>query len=137
MNLSTYIDKLSSLFIGVGRSAPRDQVITLLYPQSKNLQSHLCEYFIKVVGLCRYLFNFAQKSTIQNFSSSLSDAHLKTFKTDLYKWATSIKEQVDVSNPQDSSIFSTWTCQISNSALHQQRYATNMRVLDFCSIHDH
>ncbi|KAF5851631.1 hypothetical protein GGP41_004435 [Bipolaris sorokiniana] len=95
VNLSTYIDKLSSLFMDVGRSAPRYQAIALLYPRSLELQSQLSEYFIVVVGLCHYLFKFGQKSTIQQFASSLSDAHLKTFQTDLHKWATSIKEQMD------------------------------------------
>lgn len=56
MNFSTYVEKLSSLFMDVGRSAPRYQAIALLYPRSTKLQSYLTEYFIVVVGLCRYLF---------------------------------------------------------------------------------
>ncbi|PZD35045.1 Arp, Ankyrin repeat protein [Pyrenophora tritici-repentis] len=137
VNLSNYIDKLSSLFMDVGRSAPRYQAIALLYPRSTKLQSHLSEYFIVVVSLCRYLFNFGQKSTVQQFASSLSDAHLKTFQADLDKWATSIKGQIDVNEAQESSGFRALTRETFKSASYQQRLAANMRVLDFCSTYDH
>jgi ankyrin repeat protein len=137
VNLSTYVDKLSSLFMDVGRTAPRYQAIALLYPRSTKLQSHLSEYFIVVVGLCRYLFKFGQKSTVQQFASSLSDAHLKAFQADLDKWATSIKEQMDVSEAQESAGFRALTRDMFTSASHQHRHATRMRVLDFCSTYDY
>jgi ankyrin repeat protein len=137
VNLSSYIDKLSSLFMDVGRSAPRYQEIALLYPRSTKLQSYLNEYFIVVVGLCHYLFKFGQKSTVKQFASSLSDAHLKTFQTELDKWAKSIKEQMDVSEAQESSGFRALTRDMFTSTSYQQRHATKMRVLDFCSTYDH
>jgi len=137
VNLSTYIDKLSSLFMDVGRSAPRYQAIALLYPRSTELQSYLAEYFIVVVGLCRYLFKFGQKSTVRQFTSSLSDAHLKTFQADLGKWANLIKEQMHLSEAQESSGLRALTREIFKSSSHQQTYAMNMRVLDFCSTYDH
>jgi hypothetical protein len=103
VNLTTYIDKLSSLFMDIGRSAPRHEAIGLLYPQSKKLQSYLTEYFIVVVSLCHYLFKFGQKSTVQQLTSSLSDSHLETFQVDLGRWANLIKEQMHVNEAQDSS----------------------------------
>lgn len=136
-NLSFYIEQLSSLFMDIGRSAPRYQAIALLYPRSTKLQSHLTEYFIVVVGLCRYLFKFGQKSTVQQFTSSLSDSHLKNFQVDLEKWANSIKEQMHVSEAQESSGFRALTREVFNSASRQQRHATNIQVLDFCSTYDH
>ena len=48
----SYLEKLSIIFMDVGRSAPRYQSMALLYPRSKELQAYLCEYFIAVVGLC-------------------------------------------------------------------------------------
>lgn len=137
MNLSTYIDKLSLLFMDVGRSAPRYQEIALLYPRSAKLRSYLTEYFVVVVSLCRYLFKFGQKSTVQQFASSLSDAHLKTFQTDLDKWANLIKDQMDVSEAQENSGFRALTRDMFTSASHQQRHATRMQVLNFCSTYDH
>jgi hypothetical protein len=137
VSLSTYVDKLSSLFMDIGRSTPRYQEMSLLYPRSTKFQAYLNEYFIIVVGLCRYLFKFGQKSTVQQFTSSLSDSHLKAFQTDLEKWSNSIKEQVQLSENQESSGFRALARDVFNSASTQQRYATNMRVLDFCSTYDH
>jgi ankyrin repeat protein len=137
VSLSTYVDKLSSLFMDIGRSTPRYQEMALLYPRSTKLQAYLNEYFIIVVGLCRYLFKFGQKSTVQQFTSSLSDSHLKAFQADLEKWSNSIKEQVQLSENQESSGFRALARGVFNSAATQQRYATNMRVLDFCSTYDH
>jgi ankyrin repeat protein len=137
VNLSTYIDKLSSLFMRVGCSAPRYQTIALLYPRSRKLQSYLSEYFIVVVSLCRYLFKFGQKSAVQQFASSLSDTHLDTFRADLDRWAISIKEQMDVSEAEESSGSRALTRDMFKSASYQQRHATNMLVLDFCSTYDH
>jgi ankyrin repeat protein len=137
VNLSTYIDKLSSLFMKVGCSAPRYQTIALLYPRSRKLQSYLSEYFIVVVGLCRYLFKFGQKSAVQQFASSLSDTHLDTFRADLDRWAILIKEQMDVSEAEESSGSRALTRDMFKSASYQQRHATNMLVLDFCSTYDH
>jgi ankyrin repeat protein len=121
----------------VGRSAPRYQAIALLYPRSTKLQSYLTEYFIVVVSLCSYLFKFAQKSNVKRFASSLSDAHLKTFQADLDKWASLIKEQMDVSEAQESSGFRALTRDIFTSASHQHKHATRMQVLDFCSTYDY
>jgi ankyrin repeat protein/DNA replication protein DnaC len=137
VNLSTYIEKLSSLFMDVGRSAPRYQKIALLYPRSRKLQSYLSEYFIVVVGLCHYLFKFGRKSTVKQLASSLSDAHLETFRADLGRWAVSIKEHMDVSEAEESSGSRALTREIFESASRQQRHATNMLVLDFCSTYDH
>ncbi|KAJ6193133.1 NACHT domain protein [Bipolaris maydis] len=137
VNLSAYVEKLSSLFMDIGRSAPRYQEIALLYPQSSKLQSHLFEYFTVVVGLCHYLFKFGKKSAIQKFASSLSDARLKAFQTDLHKWAASIKEQMDVSEAQENSGFRGLTRQMFKSASYEQRLRVNARVLDFCSTYDH
>jgi ankyrin repeat protein len=121
----------------IGRSTPRYQEMSLLYPRSTRLQVYLNEYFIIVVGLCRYLFKFGQKSTVQQFTSSLSDSHLKTFQTDLERWSSSIKEQVELTETQESSGFRALARDVFKSASTQQRYATNMRVLDFCSTYDH
>jgi ankyrin repeat protein len=137
VSLSTYIDKLSSLFMDIGRSAPRHQAMALLYPRSIKLQSYLTEYFIVVVGLSRHLFKFGQKSTVQQFASSLSDSILKTFQTDLDKWANSIKEEMHLSEAQENSGFRALSRGMFKSASYQQKLATKIRVLDFCSTYDH
>ncbi|KAL1625640.1 hypothetical protein SLS56_007224 [Neofusicoccum ribis] len=99
--------------------------------------SNLLEYFIVVVGLCYHLLDFTQKSAFRKFTSTLSDLHLKTFQTDLDRWAIAIRAETDVIEAQENSQFRALYSKFSKSASHQQKLATNLRVLDFCSKNDH
>ena len=137
VNLSTHLEKLSNLFMDVGRSVPRYEEIILLYPGSKKLQSHLTEYYIVVVDLCRYLYKFVQKTTVQWFASSLNMSYLDSVQTDLERWANSIKDQMTVNEAQESSGFRALTRGMLQSTAQQQLHATNLRVLNFCSTYDH
>jgi hypothetical protein len=121
----------------IGRSAPRYQTMALLYPQSRSLQSQLCEYFIVVVGLCRHLFAFTEKHTFRQFTSALNDSDLKTFQSDLHRWASSIKEEIALTEAQENSRFRSLSSKFSKSTAHQQKLAANLRVLDFCSQYDY
>ncbi|KAL5375000.1 hypothetical protein DPSP01_011492 [Paraphaeosphaeria sporulosa] len=137
VSFSCYVEKLSILFMGIGRSAPRYQKMALLYPQSSSLQSQLCEYFIAVVGLCRHLFNFTAMSTFRQVTSALNDSDLKTFQTDLDRWAGSIKEEMILMEAQENSRSRDLFIKHSKSADRRQKLATNLRVLDFCSKYDY
>jgi hypothetical protein len=122
VNLSSYIDKLSSLFVEVGRSAPRYQEIALLYPRSTKLQSYPTEFFIVVVNLCRYPLKFGQMSTVQQFTSSLSDALLKTFQTDGSRREGEVDQRADRCKRSPREL---WV------QVFDQRHAIKIRVLDF------
>lgn len=69
--------------MAIGRSAPRYQMMVLLYPRPSNLQSSLSEYFIVIVRLCRQLLNFAQKSILGQILLSLNDLDTKTYQAEL------------------------------------------------------
>jgi hypothetical protein len=137
VSLSTYVDKLSSLFMEIGRSAPRNEAMALLYPRSTKLQTYLSSYFIVVVDLCHYLYKFGQKSIVQQFTSTLNDSNLKAFQTELDEWANSIREEVYLNEAQENSGFRTLSKRMFKSASCQQKLATNLRVLEFCSTYDH
>ena len=137
MNFSTHLEKLSNLFMDVGRSVPRYEEIVLLYPGSTKLRSHLTEYYIVVVDMCRYLYKFVQKSTVQWFASSLNMSYLNSVQTELERWANSIKDQMTVNEAQESSGFRALTRGLLKSTAQQQIHATNLRVLSFCSTYDH
>lgn len=137
MSISTHADKLSSLFMNIGRSAPHQEAIALVYPRSAKLRSYLAEYYIVVVNLCRYLFEFGQKSAVQQFASSLKVSYLETIQAGLERWASSIKEQMALNEVQESSQSRLLTKEMFKSATQQQIHALNMRVLDFCSTYDH
>jgi ankyrin repeat protein len=111
--------------------------MALLYPRSKDLQSQVLEYFTVAVNLCHHLLDFTQKSAVRKFTSTLSDSDLKTFQSDLNHWAIAIKEETNVIEAQENSQFRALYSRRSKSATYQQKLATNLRVLDFCSKYDH
>jgi ankyrin repeat domain-containing protein 50 len=127
-----------------GRSAPRYQMIASLYPQSKDLQSHLSEYFTVVVRLCHRLLKFPQKSTIGQIASSVSDSDLKAFLSELDLWSNTIKEDVSVliakrieEEAQENFRFRALWKKSSESVPRQQRLETNKRVLESCSRYEY
>ncbi|KAH6669833.1 hypothetical protein B0J14DRAFT_486435 [Halenospora varia] len=91
---TSYLEKFSVLFMTIGRSAPRYQIMGLLYPLSKNLQSSLSEYFIVVVRLCHQLLKFTQKSIWEQLVSPLSDSDTNTYQSELDLWANLVKEEL-------------------------------------------
>ncbi|KAI1117131.1 hypothetical protein F5Y14DRAFT_439576 [Nemania sp. NC0429] len=144
VNYSSYLEKLSTLLMHVGLSAPRYQTMALIYPRSKSLQSHLFEYFIVVVHLCHQALKFAQKSALWQVASTLSDSDVKRFQSDLDLWAKLIKEETGLQmvkrieeEAQENSRTRALSSKLSVSASHQQKLATNLRVLDFCSKYDY
>ena len=137
VSVSTYVEKLSSIFMDIGRSCPRHQQIAVLYPLSTNLQASVLEYFTVAVCLCRYLFGFGKKSALQQFTSSLSDGDLKAFQSDLEKWAHSIAQEMRLSEAQESSVARALTRVMFDSASYHQKLATKKRVLDFCSTYNY
>jgi ankyrin repeat protein len=127
-----------------GRSAPRYQMMALLYPQSKNLQSNLTEYFIVVVRLCYQLLKFTQMSTLGQYTSSLSDSDTRKYQSELELWANATKEEVSLlmaktikEESQENSKFRTLSSKFSESVSLRQKLKTNLRVLDSCSMYDH
>src|SRR2546423_5126259 len=128
----------------VGRSAPRYQMMALLYPQSKNLQSYLSEYFIVVVHLCHQLLKFTQKSILGQLTSSLSDSGMRAYQSELDVWANSIKEEVSLlmsekieEEARENSRFRALSNKFTESVAHRKKLKANLRVLDFCSMYDY
>jgi Cdc6-like AAA superfamily ATPase len=140
----SYLEKLSVLFMAVGRSAPRYQAMAVLYPRSKKLQAYLCEYFIIVVQLCHKTTKFAQKSALAQISSTVTDSDIKRFQSELELWASSIKEEVTLltgqkieEEAQESSRFRTLVLKSSSSASYQKKLEARIRWLDACSTYDY
>ena len=60
-NYVSYFEKLSGLFMQLGRSCPRLAEFGTLYKTSIGLQRSLCEYYAVVVHLCKSVIEFAKK----------------------------------------------------------------------------
>jgi hypothetical protein len=125
----------------IGRCAPRYQKMALLYPQSKQLQACLTEYFIVVVGFCHQIWKFVNKSVLNRFISTLSD--LKEHQSNVESWAKAIKEEVNLlitqnlnNNGQEIVGIKTLVTKGLGFITHQRSLQNKLRVLDLCSTYD-
>ncbi|KAI4917436.1 hypothetical protein J4E85_009955 [Alternaria conjuncta] len=144
VNSSSYLERLSLIFMDVGRSAPRYQALGLLYPRSKLLQSQISEYFIVVVHLCNRIMKFTRKSTFSKLGSTVNDSDVRELQAELNSWAKSIKEEVDLlmaqkidMEVQSSSAFRALSTRHAKATEHQRKLAERLRILDMFSTHDY
>ncbi|SCO42884.1 uncharacterized protein FFMR_07044 [Fusarium fujikuroi] len=140
----THLEKLSVLFMAVGRNAPRYQAMAAIYPKSKNLQRYLCEYFIVVTKICHQTIQWAQKSAVGRLSSSIRDPDMKGFQADLDTWSASIKEEADLllsqglqEEAKENERFRSIVSSRSKYLQHRQKINESIRFLDACSHHDY
>ncbi|KFY57612.1 hypothetical protein V497_05456 [Pseudogymnoascus sp. VKM F-4516 (FW-969)] len=144
VDFSSYLEKLSTLLMTAGHSAPRYQTMALLYPRSTNLQLYLAEYFIVVVNLCSRMLKFTRKSALGQFASTLSDLDTKQYQSELNNWANAIKEEVGLlmaktieEEARENFKFRSLSTQFSKSGMIQQKLKATLRILDSCSIYDY
>ncbi|GIJ90111.1 hypothetical protein Asppvi_009061 [Aspergillus pseudoviridinutans] len=141
---ASYLEKLSTLFMNAGRSAPRYQDMALLYPRSKRLRNALCEYFIVILNICKHAVKFLQKSALSQFSSALSDSPLVSFEKELQQWSIVIVEEVALLSSQslqeeakESSRFRQIMVKFSDASNQRQQLALKIRLLDTCTTYDY
>ena len=75
----------------------------MLYPESKRLQSTLCEYFIVIVRLGKHAVLFLKKPFWSQLSSSIAnsfEAEFVVLHQDLDNWASVIREEVSLASNQ-------------------------------------
>ena len=53
-NYTSYFERLSHLFMKVGRDCPKYTQFGALYPSSSKLQKALCDYYAVIVRLCKH-----------------------------------------------------------------------------------
>ena len=128
----------------IGRSSPRHQELALLYPRSKSLQAHINKYFIVVVRFCHNILQFAQKSALRQFTSTLSKATISTTQSELTQWARQVENEMRLlvarrieDEAEENSRFRSLSKKFSKLASHQQEVAAKLRILDKCSSYDY
>ncbi|RKK61634.1 hypothetical protein BFJ69_g17106 [Fusarium oxysporum] len=140
VNVSSWFDKLSELFMTVGRSAPRYQAMALLYPRSKKLQSHLSEYFLVVVRICHDLLKLTRKSMFARLVSFMTESDISSYQSDFDLWANAIKEEVNLlmaQQLQEQSRRLGLLHQYSEAESHRKELENRFRILDCCSTYDY
>ncbi|CAF9903086.1 MAG: hypothetical protein GOMPHAMPRED_000087 [Gomphillus americanus] len=85
-----YVDKLSELFMTLGRTAPRYQEMAVLYPRSQHLQNALYEYYIVVIDMCCEIIKLS-KSTIARYWTTFSQ---ESYTQRLDRYASNIMNEV-------------------------------------------
>ncbi|KAI5456365.1 hypothetical protein BGZ63DRAFT_396492 [Mariannaea sp. PMI_226] len=140
VNGSCYFEKLSELFMTVGRSAPRHQAMALLYPHSKRLQSYLSEYFLVVVRICHDWLKLMQKSMLERLVSFVGEPDVRSYQSDFDRWANAIKEELSLLTAQqlqEQSHYLKILTKHSKSELHRKVLKDRLHILDSCSTYDH
>ncbi|KAJ5359270.1 uncharacterized protein N7496_011683 [Penicillium cataractarum] len=141
---SSHLEKLSVLFMNVGRSAPRFEKIAALYSRSPDLQSSVYEYFIVVVHLCHDILRFTKRSTLQKFGAALSDSNLTKYNSEIDSWSKTIQDEVRYlmarrteEEAEATSRFRNASSIFFRSASAQQKAQARQRILDFCCQFDY
>lgn len=138
-------EKVSELFMDLGRTAPRHEQLSVLYPRSKRLQADLTEYFILLVQLCQKLFQSSILARIAaHVKLALSDPELKNLKEQLDRWALSIDREVTLliatrveeEAKEQSRLRELWAC-VSEHEVKRRKMKTRLAWLDCCSEYDH
>ncbi|KAL6708387.1 hypothetical protein ACN47E_002650 [Coniothyrium glycines] len=144
VNLSSYIESFSKIFMEAGRALPQHSNLALLYPRSQELQSFILEYFIVVVQLCQRFLHHTQKSAVRKFVSSLNDADLQEDHSKLLSWSKSIHEQMTLlmastteEEATNNSRFRAMMIKSSKASTQQQRMQASQKILDFCTTYDY
>jgi hypothetical protein len=94
-----YFDRLSTLLLEIGRSAPIHDELALLYHDDSVLQSLLCEYLVYLVQLCRRAILFTKKRTFSQLKASFLngfDVEFSDLRERLRTLSAIIKDHVDV-----------------------------------------
>ncbi|RKK64662.1 hypothetical protein BFJ69_g16636 [Fusarium oxysporum] len=140
VNASSWFDKLSELFMTVGRSAPRYQAMTLLYPRSRKLQSYLSEYFLVVVRICHDLLKLTRKSMFAQFVSLMTESDMSSYRSDFDLWANAIKEEMNLLMAQQLQEQSRHLVSISKTSgaeSYRKKLEDRHRILNSCSTYDY
>ncbi|KAM7224587.1 hypothetical protein V8F06_000368 [Rhypophila decipiens] len=91
-----YFDQISSLLMRLTTSWTITQEFVQHFPGSKELQTYLAEYLIRIVRLCQQILVFSQRSPAMLFASSLFssfDAEFLPLQQELDQWGLLIEKQ--------------------------------------------
>lgn len=141
---ASYREKVSEVFLEVGRTAPRHAELASIYPGKGRLHSAMMEYSIVVVELCKSLFH---PSALQRLKTSLktaiTDPQLHKIKGSLATWSKEISEEVIVLQSRrleksntGSGIISLISS-ISASDQRRKRMRERVKWLDACGDYDY
>ncbi|KAJ5094697.1 hypothetical protein N7456_010558 [Penicillium angulare] len=133
-------ERLSEIFVNVGRYAPRLEKMAALFYHSRDLQLAVSEYFIVVVRVCSDMLQFTKMSTLKRVASSVSDKSLIEYQMDLQSWGEVIRDELQVERAKKGQQEEAANARSRNilgelfqSSSNQQKLRAKQQILDFCS----
>lgn len=94
MGYLSYFEKVSELFMRLGRSSSIKQDLVFLFPNCQQLQQFLCEYLIVIVNFCRGIVLYTRKAFFAQLVVSFSK-EFQTFEADLATWSSIIQDRAN------------------------------------------
>lgn len=141
---ASYREKVSEVFLEVGRTAPRHAELACIYPGKGRLHSAMMEYSIVVVDLCKSFFH---PSPLQRLTTSLktaiTDPQLQKIKSSLATLSKEISEEVIVlqsrklEETDKGSGIRSLIPRISASDQRRRRIRERVNWLDACGDYDY
>jgi hypothetical protein len=139
--IPAYFEQLSTLFMSIGRTCPRNQEYLLLYPQSIKLKEAVCEYFIVTVQLCKEAVVVSKKPLLWRSFSALE---LGSFEPRLSQLASEVTTEVSLASMQlqvqqaeKRSIFELSAVKLLRKNNMLQNQQMMLRFFDACSVYDY
>ena len=140
--------------MAIGRTCPRTQEFTLLFPKSHTLQNAAYLYFTAFVQMCRHIVLFLRKPLLSQVSDTFTrafDTKFESYQSRLLTLAYSVKEEVSLASKhlhvseadlqalerkQMWSFRGTVKQELLEAKRFRQVYSFNL-LLDACSTFDH
>ncbi|KAJ5421394.1 hypothetical protein N7491_009839 [Penicillium cf. griseofulvum] len=144
-NVASYFDKVTSMIMRIGKSAPTYQQFGELYPDCVGLQRALCDFYATIINLCVKIIEVSRRTALRQTISSIISPFESEFKPflDLLDEATlKIKLEVSLASKQadqeakklleyesrENSIFRPFARGFYKSSLEQQADASKWRM---------
>ena len=102
-NVASYFDKITSMLMNLSRSCPTYQQFGLLYRDSTNLQSALCEYYAVIIRLCSKIVHVKERTGLEQVLSSIFNPfeyEFKSYHADLEIAAQNVSLQISLASQQ-------------------------------------
>ncbi|KAJ5153807.1 uncharacterized protein N7500_009246, partial [Penicillium coprophilum] len=102
-NVASYFDKVTTMIMRIGKSAPTYQQFGGLYPDCIGLQRALCDFYAIIINLCVKIIEVSRRTAFQQTISSMITPFESEFKPflDLLNEAThDIKLEVSLASKQ-------------------------------------
>ncbi|KXG52155.1 uncharacterized protein PGRI_084390 [Penicillium griseofulvum] len=144
-NVVSYFDKVSSMIMRIGKTAPTYQQFGELYPDCIGLQSALCDFYAIIINLCVKIIEVSRRTGLmQTISSMINpfESEFKPFLDLLDETTQKIKLEVSLASKQadqeakklleyesrENSIFRPFARGFYKSSLEQQADASKWRM---------